>query len=381
MTFNFKNRRLPIIKFIAAGVLIVFLIVLGIFQNDPNICEWWTRNIARGYQTFVGTIFKYLPFSFIEILILSAIGLLIFLIIRIIIDLTKKGFFKALDKLMIIAVSVLGLVTTYVMTTSLAYYRAELPIQLYEEKVDKTKFNSIVQYFLDDFNTCSQNLEYYESGEVKMPYSPNELARKIAYEYSKIKDPYFSSFTTNPKPLLTSFLFVQFQITGVYVGISGEVNYDAFMTKSEYPFTFAHELAHSKGVMRENDAQLVAAYICLNSEDDFIRYSGYMYTFTSLLSLCRYTGNKDDYNNMRKQMDEDILKNYSYISKYWEKNDLLSHIGEFFNNLYLKLFGSESTESYDDTPIIVNPGTNEITSFSRYQKLYFQTFLNKNGNI
>ena len=165
MAFNFKNRRLPIIKFIVSGALIVFLIVLGIFQNNPNICEWWTRNISRGYQTFVGAIFKYLPFSFIEILILSAIGLLIFLIIRIIIDLTKKGFFKALDKLMIIAVSVLGLATTYVMTTSLAYYRAELPIELYEEKVDKTKFNSIVQYFLDDFNSCSQNLEYYESGE------------------------------------------------------------------------------------------------------------------------------------------------------------------------------------------------------------------------
>ena len=375
------KRKFPLIKIIISGVLILFLIVLGILQNNVEVAEWWTRNIARGYQTFVGSIFKHLPFSFFEILAIALIITAIVLVVKIIIDLVKLRFFKALNKGMFIVVVALGMVTTYVMTTSLAYYRKPIPITLYEEKVDKSKFNEVVQYFLDDFNSCSDSLEYETYGEVKMPYSADELANKIALEYTKITDPYYSSFTTKPKSLLTSFLFLQFQITGVYVGITGEVNYDSFMTHSEYPFTFAHEIAHSKGVMRENDAQLLATYICLNSEDEFIRYSGYMYTFTSLLGLCRYTGNKDDYSLMRSQMNQNILLNYNFISMYWEANDLLSHIGEFFNNLYLQIFGNETTDSYDDTPVVVNPNTNEITSFSRYQKLYFQKYIDNGGTL
>ena len=146
------------------------------------------------------------------------------------------------------------------------------------------------------------------------------------------------------------------------------------MTNGEHPFTLAHELAHSKGVMRENDAQLLAAYICLNSEDYFIRYSGYLYTFSSILNLMNYTGVKDDYSNMYKQMDKNILANYRYINKFWDEHNLLEAIGEFFNNLYLNLFGKESTDDYQDPPPQVDDSTQEITHFSRYQQLMFQKY-------
>jgi hypothetical protein len=296
------------------------------------------------------------------------------------IDLFKKRLKSALNRGLLLSILVLGMTTLYVASTSLAYYRLPIPISLYEDNVDKSNFNKIVKYFLDDFNYCSSQLTYKETGEVEFPYSVDELCNNLTKEYEKLDNPYYSSFTTKPKPMLTSFLYVQFQITGVYVGLTGEVNYDAFMTNGEYPFTLAHELAHSKGVMRENDAQLLAAYICLNSDDAFIRYSGYLYTFNSLLILTNHTGNEDDYINMYHQMDADILKHFDYIGEYWDKHNLLEVIGEFFNDLYLKIFGSGSTDDYDDPPPEVDPGTNEITSFSRYQRLFFQKYVD-DGNI
>ena len=361
--------------------IIFILIVLSLFQLNPNICEWLTRTISRFYQTGIGFIFKYIPFSIIELISIALIIFGIVLIIQIIKTLVKKQYKIALNKSLIMSNIILSIVTGYVATTSLAYYRLPIPIPLYNEHVEKEKFNGVVQYFLDDYNYCSSQLEYYENGEVKMPYSRQQLANNIINQYSKIKTPYLSSFTTNPKAMLTSFLYVEFQITGVYSGLTGEVNYDYYMTNGEYPFTFAHEIAHSKGVMRENDAQLLAAYICLNSSDIYLRYSAYLYTFTSLLSLTKYTGNKDDYKNMVQQMDESIIKNYDYISKYWKEHDILGDFGEFFNNLYLKLFGGESTDSYDDTPVVVDPSTNEIKSFSRYQKLYFQRYVDLGNNL
>lgn len=371
-----KENKSIFVRLVIIISLIVFLIVLGIFQSNPLICEWWTRNISRFFQTTAGFIFKYIPFSITELFVLSLIGVTIWLIVWTIISLVKKRKKFALSRAIDITLIYVAFIFSYVSTTSLAYYRAELPIPLYEEKVEKSEFVPIISYFLDDYNYCSSTLSYNEDGSLIMPYSASKLSRIIEEEYKKVNDSYFSSFTTYMKPLATSFLFREFHITGVYFGPFGESNYDYLMTTAEYPFTFAHEIAHSKGVMRENDAQLMAAYICLNSEDPYLRYSGYIYTFTSLLNLARYTGNKDDYKNLVNQLDEDIIKNLNQINKYWASHDLLNEIAEFFNNLYLKIFGNDSTGGYDDTPIIINPGTNEITSFSRYQKLYFNIYYN-----
>lgn len=358
--------------------LLIFLIVLSILQNNSVFCEWWTTSISRFYQTGLGFIFKYIPISFTEIFFASLVIITIFLIVTIIIDFVKKRIINGISKIITTALIYVSFIFTYVATTSLAYYREPLPIDLYEEKVDKSLFRPIIEYFLDDFNYCASQLEFKDNGEPIMPYDFSTLNRVIEKEYSKIDDPYFSSFTTYLKPMLTSFVYVEFQITGVYFGVLGEGNFNTLSTVAEFPFTFAHEIAHSKGVMRENDAQMMGAYICLNSEDTYLRYSGYIYTFNSLLSLAHYTGNSNDYRELYNMIDKNILNNYKQISAYWNEHDILRDFAEFWNDLYLKLFGSESTDEYEDTPPVVDPGTQEITSFSRYQKLYFSAYFSKN---
>ena len=374
MKKKFKDSK-SFKKIIICLSILGVLIILNLLSLNPYIAEWWTRTISRYYQTGIGFLLNVFPFSLVEIIAFSLIILGIVLLIIIIINLTKKRYILALNKSLDITNIVLLIIVGYIATTSMAYYRLPLPIDLYEEKVEKNKFNEVVDYFLTDYNYCSEQLKYEENGEVKMPYSRKELISNVIKEYEKVTDNYFSGFAANPKPMLSSPLYVEFQITGVYSGLTGEVNYDYYMTNGEYPFTLAHEIAHSKGVMRENDAQLMAAYICLNSEDIYLRYSGYLYTFSSLLNLCKYTGNKDNYSLMVNKLDKNILANYSYISSYWKEHDILGDIGEFFNNLYLVIFGSESTDSYDDTKVEVDPSTNEIKSFSRYQKLFFQIFV------
>ena len=67
--------------------LFLFFLCL-ILKNDPYICEWWTRNISRGYQTVIGALTKYIPFSFMEMLIVSLV-ISTFIISKLKID-TKK---------------------------------------------------------------------------------------------------------------------------------------------------------------------------------------------------------------------------------------------------------------------------------------------------
>lgn len=370
-----KGLKSIITKTILLALLITALIAIAILKKNSDIAESYTTSFARNYQKFMGQIASNLPFSISEVLFVIIALITLILLILIIVDLCKLKFIKAISKTLSIALMFVITFTWYNVSCELAYNRSSLKLDYYEEKVDKSVFKDIVTYFIDDFNYCSSMLSYQENGEVINPYKDVTLYDMIKQEYTKLTDDYYSSYTPTPKKMFLSFLFREFQITGLYFAPFGEVNYNKYTTNGELPFTIAHEIAHSKGVMRENDAQMVAAYITLNSSYYYLRYSGYIYTFSSIFSLSYYTGNKDDATELNKLINDDIKKNESYIYSYWKKHNLLGDIGNWFNDIYLKLSGTgQGTSDYGDTPIIVDETTHEITSFSNYQKLYLATY-------
>ena len=239
---------------------------------------------------------------------------------------------------------------------------------------------SIAQYFLDDFNDCSSKLEYKENGEVISPYSLGEIQKILVKEYDKLDNPYLMKYTTSLKPLMTSFLFRELNITGITFGITGEANINTLSTASEIPFTCAHELAHTKGVMQEREADYLAAYITLNSDDYFLRYSGYMFSFYRLLSIADYTGNSGDYSELSGQISPKIKANSTYINKYWKDHDMLAKFEDWLNNLYLKNNGvEEGTANYGDSSPVVDEEEKKITSLSNYQKIYFKIYYDNLG--
>ena len=140
----------------------------------------------------------------------------------------------------------------------------------------------------------------------------------------------------------------------------------------------AHEIAHTKGAMREQDANLVAAYILLNSDDAYLRYSGYFTTFYSIISLSNYVGDETQYSTLYNSMSLQIRKDYKYSRDYWAQFNFLDDLATWFNNLYLTIVGNKGVSSYVDNPDTgetTDPDTGEtivyIEEFSPYQKLYF----------
>lgn len=371
-----KNNKWLFIKLCTITCLLIFLIVCLILKNNQGVCEAWTRGFSRTYQNTLGWVFKYLPFSLTEWLIIGAvIGLLIYLVLTIVL-LCKRKFKRGLFAFCNVLLIALGVLTSYFATAEMAYNREALPIELYEEKVDKSEFRTIIDYYLADLNYCTSQLTFDEQGEITSTPSIQELASQAEKEYQRLADnEYFTSFTTLAKPMAFSFLFREFQLTGVTFLPSTEANVSYLTPENEKPFTVLHEVAHSKGVMREEDANMVAAYLSLTSDNPLFRYSGYTYTLYSLLDLANYTGRKEEITEVYDEVPYEYLKNQSYSGKYWNDHDALAHFANWWNDLYLKFSGEEKgTESYSDTPIEVDPSTREITSFSAYQKLYFQIY-------
>ena len=55
-----------------------------------------------------------------------------------------------------------------------------------------------------------------------------------------------------------------------------EANYNDVMHILNFPATMCHELAHLRGYIYEDEANFIGYLACVESEDDFFRYAGYL---------------------------------------------------------------------------------------------------------
>lgn len=225
-----KGIKSIIIKTILLALFIAILITFAILKKNSDIAESFTTSFARTYQKFMGQINSNIPFSVSEVLFVIIALTTLVLLILIIVDLCKLKFIKAISKTLTIALMFVITFTCYNVSCELAYNRSSLKLDYYEEKVDKSLFKDIVTYFIDDFNYCSSMLNYKDSGEVINPYKDKALYELIKEEYKKLTDDYYSSYTPTPKKMFLSFLFREFQITGLYFAPFGEVNYNVYTT-------------------------------------------------------------------------------------------------------------------------------------------------------
>ena len=125
-------------------------------------------------------------------------------------------------------------------------------------------------------------------------------------------------------------------------------------------------------------------YLLARSLDTYYKYQEKNSDFDSLFQHT-FIEDYQSYQKIISSLDKAIITETNNIAKYYSEHDLLSAIGNFINNLYLIFNGNkDGTSDYDDTSTSVDTGDKddqghviyEITNYSPYQKLYFQTYKN-----
>ncbi len=364
-----------IIKALVIIVLVLTIVLIAVIKKNPEAAEAMTRGFSRGYIQVASFISGLIPFVSLTELVVIAIAIVsIILIVLVIRDLVKIRPLKAISKFLTIPIMVLTIVMMYSLSCQMAYNRKEMPLPYYESEVDRTEFVDIYNFFADDVNLCASKLEFTEEGDVK-GYDLNEATKLVKESYKIVTDSYFSNYFGAVKPMMSSFIYREFQITGVSFNALGEANINVLNTKVNLPFTIAHELAHTKGVMREDDANKLAFYVCLNSESPYLRYSAYTSYFYQMKSMASGSYLTESEREGLHPLDPAFNKTQNYVYNFWKKHNLLGDIGEWFNNLYIKSSGvKEGTSSYSGgTQSEFDPTTNKLHP-SLYQKLFFEKY-------
>jgi hypothetical protein len=86
------------------------------------------------------------------------------------------------------------------------------------------------------------------------------------------------------KPLLSSPLWSRLGIAGFYFPFTGEANYNRDQPQWQLAHTIAHEQAHQRGFASEDEANFFGFLACVYSDDDFVRYGGWLFAQRKILS-------------------------------------------------------------------------------------------------
>lgn len=327
---------------IALEALVLLFSVLMVIKADTQVCEFFATTFARAWIFLFGNLFGWIPISFYELFLIVAIAGAIAFVVFIIIFLCKRQWKRLLSTVLAVALAVVSFLNVYTATASFTYGRNPLPDEVYtvyngndltfEEAVE------LASNVIDRVNAAYRATEHDADGNIVYPYTFNEISDILVDEYKKLTSDYFSPYTPRGKRIVNKTIMSEMHIVGVFFAPFGEANVNGNETNLYLPHTLAHEMAHGKGVMREYQADLIADYVCLTSDNPYISYGALVRDLWEVLSLVSlYPNSSQAYDQLYAKIDKGIWTERSNYSKFYGQFTLFRDIGEFFNDLYLKL--------------------------------------------
>ena len=360
-----KKSRNPIKRMAEGGLFnLPFIIVCYTFVFSgivyiisrfvPTFAEFWTKYPAQAIRFVLAKLTGWIPFSLAECLLLSLPIIAIFYIVGSSIatkrDDSDKTFYKWIRPLVSF---ILVILTIFFAGFGPAYGRNKLSdnLALEQNPVSAEELYSTALIIANETDNLLNEIYFDLSGASIMPYDYPTLVKKVnkAFENYATSADFISHFKSNPKPIALSQPMTYTHISGVYTFMTGESNINTNYPDFLMPFTMAHEMAHQRGIAREDEANFVAFLVCINSEDAYIRYSGYA-NMANYLNSALSRADADLYKEfviyfLPTELRKEFIAYSTFFDKY--RDSTASEVTGNINNVFLQSQGqSAGTKSY-----------------------------------
>lgn len=345
------REYIPLFTIIMMALSFISLILFIIVLNSVEFADFFNYHIASFARWLLAFLTSWIPFSLAELfIILLPIWIITLLIVAI--KTAKKGKKPTVRFISVLFGIVCYIFVTFVWTYSSGFHTTtiEKQLDLKTENLTKQDLYEATMYVVENINDLSTKIQLDESGSADLPYNYRELSKEIckAYELYEEKHGVIKSFNSKIKPIMLSKPLTYTHISGIYTFMTGEgnvnVNYPDFIVVS----SATHEMSHQRGVARENESNFTALVVLINSENDFLKYCGYldMYRY---LSNALYSVDKELFKQMYGTLCTQAKVELSNYAKFFEKyeDSKASEVTDKVNDSYLQANGQEhGTKSY-----------------------------------
>ncbi len=334
--------------------LALFLLAGGVYLAavlSPRFAAWFTAGVGHALRTVLAFFTAWIPFSFAELLLYLLPILLIFV--------ARHAWryhcesWRSTFRYLVCILAVCSLFfSTFALSFGTGYHTAGLDerVGLPAAEVDAATLKETATALIADINALAPMLEYGADGFSKMPYTVDELSDKLLAAYGTVSAeyPFIRTMKSRVKPVGASRLMSYTHITGIYTYFTGETNLNVYFPDYTLPFTAAHEMAHQRGVARENEASFVAFLACIASDDPYIRYAGYLNLYEYVTGALYYA-DKDAHFALLKTLHPAVLGELRAYDAFFEQfaDAPMAGVSDAVNDTFLKLNGNEAgTASY-----------------------------------
>lgn len=335
--------------FLAIAALSLVLYLIGV--ASPRFAGGFNATVGAAVRAFFAHLTSWIPFSLAEILIycipLLIIGLGIYAYRRRCTTWRSMWVFVGC-----IAAAFSLLFSLFVFSFGMGYHAPTLDerLELTAGEITVEDLEHTTAMLTAIVTEAADDVTFGADGFSVMPYDLDGLNDRLLVAYDKVCTQYdfISSLNSRIKPVLASKAMSYTHITGVYSYFTGEANLNTAFPDYTLPYTAAHELAHQRGIARENEANFVAFLVCMASDDPYIRYSGAL-NLLEYVSSALARADEAHYRTWVKHLDARVLGELVAYSHFFDtyRDSSASLVAGAVNDTYLKLHGNEAgTASY-----------------------------------
>lgn len=343
------KEYVPAASLIIFAVTLVAVVLFVLFLFFPSFADAFNRTVSAAFRLALAKLTALFPTSLGEYVILS-LPVTLFLVLRGLfryMDSHPHGFARSLTALL----SAVGvLFSLFVFDFAAGYHGSTLDKKLSIERQDisVSQLKDTALYITEKLNALAPDVQFTSSGSTR-GYSHSDTVA-LAYEsYEALSERYsfLKNFKAPVKRLAVSNIMTYTHISGIYSYFTGEANLNTNYPEFVNVFTIAHEMAHQRGVARENEANFIAYLVCIGSDDVYMQYAGYLNMLEYLTSAIA-EDSVDDMAEVYRVLDSrvynDLVEYGSFFVKY--SDSTASKVTEAVNDTYLILQGTEGTRSY-----------------------------------
>ncbi len=287
-----QKEKKGIFKFVPLWALVLFalgivaFIIEQISKHSVALADFINETSGKVLREALSYLTLIFPFSVAEMLLFFS-PVLIALIVILAVKCSKKS----MSCLIRFAAGALSLAVTvytmFVFAMGTAYYGTTVATKMgiTRRDVSAEELYDTANLLLDEMSALFDEIDYPEGTYSSMPYTHFEMNEHLNEAYKNVCEKYdgIDDFYSRTKPVILSPYWTYMHISGVYSFFTGEANVNTNYPDFIIASSAAHEMAHQRGVVTEDEANFVAFVVCDNSDDPYLKYSGYLDVYSDVV--------------------------------------------------------------------------------------------------
>lgn len=346
-----KNRlRVPKFAYVFFGITALAIITYAIAVFNTPFADFFNRYISSIFRAILALLTNIYPLSFSETLLICS-PVILFFIFRYALKKYSKSW-RDVGVFLVAVISVIALIfSSFIFIFGIGYQTSSLDIKLglNKKEVSTNELASTADWLIKEIDEELKLIKFEEKSSSINPHTLRETNKILLDSYDSISEKYefIPKLTSFVKPVVLSEPMTYTHISGVYTYFTGEANVNTNAPDYSIPYTMAHELAHQRGIAREDEANFIAFMVCVNSNDPYVRYCGYMNLCEYVLNAL-YSADQKLWEEAYKKLDNRAIYEMIAYNEFYKKyqDNIVGEISGAINDAYLQANGTEGTKSY-----------------------------------